>query len=242
MLNSKLIKSMKKLIYLSSLFWVCMFSCQKENQIPESLQTNSNNKNENWFNKSANAKIDLTVMTKFKEAKPGSKRLIFNAMTPSERLSIWQESLSFFKENAKLTTEQESILNEVQGKLTVDLYTEENTSMREDFLLNYMPKWKEKATKAFSNDELNQILKLPLIVYNNAASNKIFGTDKNGRIYSLKPSCNCTVNNPYDCNSTNGVLKCRDVTCDGSWMGCGDMWLQSCSGLCYRDGKPDPDY
>lgn len=202
---------------------ITVLSCQKSDTLPEE------------------SNIDLGVIKEFENSDISSKRLLFNILKPAERLHIWEKAFETLQKGPELAENQKILIKEIQQKLSVELYDEKQLQLREDFLVNFMPNWKSRAKKSFSESELRVLLMLPLKYSNGTVSLKSTEYSKNTKIKSL--NCDCHGGNPYDCNSTNGVLRCASGGgCSDSSWGCGDWWLQSCNYVCFRNGVPDQNY
>lgn len=177
----------------------------------------------------------IRVVQEFENADKSSKRVLFNILKPKERHLVWVRAFDKLIGTEEINAKQKLLLFEAKNSLTVDLYDETNSVLRETHLGAFTQQWIAKAGTEFNEEQLRSILSLPLSGFKSFNVVSIDG--KGAKKAAL--GCDCHGGSSSDCNSTNGNLQCRESSCgDASSFGCGDWWLQPCDYVCYYNGKP----
>jgi hypothetical protein len=167
--------------------------------------------------------------------KPETQRIAFETMTSSERLSLWQNHVTWAKTNLTLTAVQREKLNELDAFLTAAFFETENNS--DAFVI-----WQATASEVFSPKQIYLLFHQPFAFSKDFFTNSdpLSGIVDGGSGSSGgggKPACGCSREDSY-CNLIlhgtfgNGAYTCDVKDCTIAQKGCGWLWRKECNGLC----------
>jgi hypothetical protein len=152
----------------------------------------------------------------------------YEAMKPEQRVQIWVTKL---EDVLKLDwTEQESIhLKTVLEliKTNSDVFSKERTQEAFDEFEIALYKWKEHAKEVlgWDKDLGNALIATPQEMNADKTIKSGLGTipSKSGSF-----DCECSSKSNWCSNDYN----CYTTNCEGSSLGCGNLWLYGCNGIC----------
>jgi hypothetical protein len=165
--------------------------------------------------------------------KPETQRIAFETMTSSERLSLWQNHVTWAKTNLTLTAVQREKLNELDAFLTAAFFETENNS--DAFVI-----WKATASEVFSPKQIYLLFHQPFAFSKDFFTNSdpLSGIVDGGSGSSGgggKAGCGCSREDSY-CGIFNtpgvGYFTCDVKDCTKAQKGCGWLWNKECNGLC----------
>lgn len=197
--------------------------------------------------KEVNPSVDMVTINALHELPTlNAKRLAFNLLTPAERYFVCKEGLEKLINDPGVNDDQKSLISAIIGKINPALYDDSEVELRKQFLTVYMPEWSSRANKVFDQMERKNLMSYALSNYSRfSGSSKSLGPLKdNPAILMVVPEegnkCDCARGNKKDCDyeTTYAIYHCDVSTCSSASFGCGDFFMQSCNGICRKDGKP----
>ncbi len=179
----------------------------------------------------------LQTVSEFYSLSTTAKRLSYNLLTGNERYYIWSQAFKEILKDKSLSLEQRNHLLDCLSHMSATVFSNESSPEQNYFMSVYTPQWNQKAKILFSYEKYKMIRGYPLQTKSQfAITNNTIGT-----VREVKSDCDCHGGNIDDCNSTDGTQQCKYESCDGSRMGCGDWFFQSCNYVCYYGKKRAQD-
>lgn len=196
---------MKKILFIC--LSLCLFSCSSDE--------------ENYEATSA-SKIENVLKIKNED----DQRLAYGLLSAKEKLNLWSTKMKTLSKDASLNTKQIELINDLQEKLTVSLFSDIKNDEQEYFKTIYVNNFLKKAKEEFSYDQITSFF----YTINLKSADTAMYQDDGPRIGSSK-KCNCNKGSLFGC-SAGGTDECKNITCKESTSGCGFIWKHPCNGGC----------
>lgn len=241
---------MKRFLLVLSLVTGVLFSCRNDQapSIPTTINKLFGSRTQDLVSVSLKntdrSKLDQLIS--FRDA--SAKKLLYtDVLNKHERYLFWVEKLSGYIEKGGLSDEKKQLLIDLVANMEPEIFGDRDNAQK--FLNGYLPPWKKKADEVFGLASINNLIGTLDVIDDQqikaAARTSTDDSDGDDWFDPANPigspsqkgkTCNCGGSDDRlrACGGTvgGGPNICYSNGCNRTWLGCGAVLLDDCTGRC----------
>ena len=149
----------------------------------------------------------------------GQQRIIFQNLSPVRQAKMWQQNVAAFASSRTLTTNQQTIINDVLGSINADVF-----SSKQD---NGLPT-KDALLKAIRTDVYSAFQPYQAVLILNELDDCLRPISGGG---GQLPGCSCSSESDW-CDWPVDAGGCTGNCATAGNLGCGTLWTYPCDNIC----------